>query len=456
MTGRIDIVGLGPGDPSLRTVATQRVLDQAKVIILRTGVHPGLEDLLLDSRTTTCDDLYQTLPDFPEVYEAIADRVVVAAGQTDVVFAVPGHPTFGERTVSRITELADLSGIEVKVHAAVSALDCIATTIKLDPLSDELQILDAASLDSIWAHQPFSSGWLAIDPTRPCLVGQVYSQLIASHVKLTLARVYPEDHTVVVITAAGVPGDEAVVECPLHELDHQWVNYLTSVFLPPVDELKAHRTAQSVQRLVAHLRSPEGCPWDKKQSHQSLRNAVIEEAFEVVDAIDGGEAHHLAEELGDLFLSISMHAQIADESGDFSLEDVYDHLSRKLIRRHPHVFGDVEARTPDEVIATWESVKRTERTQSGIPENGPPRHPIDSLPRSMPAATRVRRVLEMKGILDRIGFGDADRLANDFYDAVEAMIVAGLDPETELIKVARQRIPLDIATAATETKSSNS
>ena len=258
-----------------------------------------------------------------------------------------------------------------------------------------------------------------------------------------------------VITAAGVPSEESVVECPLHKLDHQAVNHLTSVFLPPVDELKAHRTAQSVQRLVAHLRSPKGCPWDKKQSHQTLRNAVIEEAYEVVDAIDDGEVHHLAEELGDLFLSISMHAQIADESGDFSLEDVYDHLSRKLIRRHPHVFGDVEARTPDEVIATWESVKRTERTRSGRSENRLPRHPIDTLPRSMPAATRVKRVLEKHDKVDRIDVGDAERLANDFYDALEAMIFAGLDPETELIEVARQRIPLGLAPAVTETKSSN-
>jgi tetrapyrrole methylase family protein/MazG family protein len=266
---------------------------------------------------------------------------------------------------------------------------------------------------------------------------------------------YPEDHTIVVTTAAGVPGDEAVVECPLHELDHQQVDHLTSVYLPPVAELEAHRTAQSVQRLVARLRSPEGCPWDKKQSHQTLRSAVIEEAYEVVDAIDEGDAHHLAEELGDLFLSIAMHAQIADESGDFSLEDVYDHASRKLIRRHPHVFADVEARTPDEVIATWESVKRTERQQSGKPDNGPLRHPIDTLPRSMPAATRVKRVLEKQGIADRIGIGDADKLANDFYDALEAMIVAGLDPEAELIRVARQRIPLGMATAETEAISSN-
>jgi tetrapyrrole methylase family protein / MazG family protein len=456
MPGRIDIVGLGPGDASLRTLATQRALDLAEVIILRTGIHPGLEDLLNDPRTSTCDDLYQSLANFAEVYEAIAERVVEAANVTDVVFAVPGHPTFGERSVLRITELAVLAGIDVKVHAAVSALDNIATTIMLDPLSDELQIIDAESLDSTWEQQPFSGGWLAIDPTRPCLVGQVYSHLITSHVKLTLARIYPEDHTVIVITAAGVAGDESVVKCPLHELDHQQVDHLTSVFLPPLDDLEAYRTAQSVQRLVAYLRSPEGCPWDRMQSHQTLRNAVIEEAYEVVDAIDEGHTHHLAEELGDLFLLIAMHAQIADESDDFALDDVYDHISRKLIRRHPHVFGDVEVSTPDEVIATWEGVKRKERALAGTPDNGAERHPIDSLPRSMPAVTKVKRVLENRIARDQGGSGDAPKLANDFYNALEAMIAAGLDPETELIKIARERIPLDLAVTASGTETQNS
>jgi tetrapyrrole methylase family protein/MazG family protein len=456
MAGRVDIVGLGPGDPSLRTLETQALLDQAEAIILRTGIHPGLEDLLTDDRVTNCDDLYLTLPDFDQVYKTIAERVIDTAKVTDIVFAVPGHPLFGERSVQQIITLAEELNVVVQVHSAVSALDVITSAIGIDPLMDELQLIDAESLDSTWDQAPFSGGWLAIDPTRPCLVGQVYSRQIASHAKLTLARIYPETHSILVITAAGVTGEERTIECAVHELDHQAVDHLTSVFLPPLDHLEAYRTPHSVQRLVAHLRSPEGCPWDRKQSYQSLRDSVIEEAYEVVDAIDDNDTGHMAEELGDLFLLIAMLAQIADEAGDFALEDVYESISRKLIRRHPHVFGDVNATTPDEVIATWEGVKQAERQQAGTSANGLSAHPIDRLPRSMSAVTRVARVLSKHRQTSQPTSipGNRRQLALDFYDALDALVVAGLDPELELMKVARERVDsrLDLTSINSESQ----
>jgi tetrapyrrole methylase family protein / MazG family protein len=446
MTGGITIVGLGPGDSSLRTVGAQKVLKSATKVILRTRIHPGIDDLREDPRVLSCDDLYERLPNFQLVYEEIATRVLEAATEGDVVFAVPGHPLFADLSVQTIVSRGTSLGVEVKILDAVSALDAIASTLQLDPFASELQLLDAESLDGIWETEPFAGGNLAIDPTRPCLVTQVHSSRIASHAKLALSRAYPEDHGVILISAAGVTGVEKLVRCRLFEIDHQEVNHLTSLYLPPLPDLESYKTADSVQRIVARLRAPGGCPWDRKQDHGTLRNAVLEEAYEVVDAIDENDPDHLADELGDLFLLIAMHSQIAHEADDFAIEDVFEHVSRKLIRRHPHVFGDAVAETPDEVVTTWEGVKRQERVNAGEEQDRDDPHPFDRLPRSMPVLTRVSDALKKQSRDSYPALGDRDALADDLFDLVQAMVASGFNPERELERVARMRLGLSEVT----------
>jgi tetrapyrrole methylase family protein / MazG family protein len=228
-----------------------------------------------------------------------------------------------------------------------------------------------------------------------------------------------------------------VVTCPLHDLDHQPVNHLSSVWIPPLETLAATKSASTLHRITGMLRAPEGCPWDRKQSHASLRDAVIEEAHEVVDAIDEGDPEHLAEELGDLLLQVALHAQIAEEAGAFTIEDVYDHVNRKLVRRHPHVFGEVNADTPDQVIQTWQSVKAEERRQRGEPVDTSIASPIDKFPRSMPIMTRLARVLGNTTTSQPTG--PSEDLADQLLSAVEAVIAAGLDPERELERAFRER-----------------
>lgn len=436
MSGKITVVGLGPGDPSLRTLGTQHALGNATRIVLRTRVHPGIEDVLDDPRVSSCDDLYEKLSDFERVYQAIAERVIDVARNGDVVFAVPGHPLFGERSVQVILKRAQETKIDTQVLDAVSAIDTIVTALGFDPLSDEVQILDGESLQEIWEIEPFSGGQLAVDPTRPCLITQLYSKRIASHAKLALAHLYPEDHEIKVISASGIPGVETEIRCRLHELDHQKIDHLTSAYVPALPELGSFKTASAVERIVARLRAPGGCPWDRKQDHKSLRGAVLEEAYEVVDAIDEDDPFQLAEELGDLFLLIAMHSQIAHESAAFSLEDVFEQVSRKLIRRHPHVFGDAVAETPDQVVTTWEGVKKAERSDRGHREVS---HPYDRLPKSMPVLTKLSEVMKMSTQIQETEGRSRDDLGTTLFDAVRAMISAGLDPEQELERMARQR-----------------
>lgn len=388
----IVIVGLGPGDPESRTIATQRALDLADRIILRTRIHPGLVDLCDDPRVSDCDDLYENAEAFGRLYEQIADRVVAAAQSgSHVVFAVPGHPRFGERSVPLIEKNARAANVSVAVLDAVSFIDAASNMLRIDPLADGIQVADAEQLASTLDAAPFASGSLGIDPARPLLVGQVYNRNLAAAVKIALSRVYPDEHLVAVVRAAGVALLPTVETVPLHALDRQNIDHLTSVWVAPLPPLEAFRSPEALIRIVSRLRRPDGCPWDRKQKHASLRDSVLEEAYEVADAIDSGDGSELAEELGDQLLLIAMHAQIAEEAGSFVIEDVYESISRKLIRRHPHVFGDVVAVSPDAVVSTWEGVKAAERKAKGAPAMSD--HPIDRLPRSMPITRKVIEIL---------------------------------------------------------------
>jgi tetrapyrrole methylase family protein/MazG family protein len=256
---------------------------------------------------------------------------------------------------------------------------------------------------------------------------------------LALGRLYPDEHEIIVVRAAGVPGEERIDAISLHALDRQRVDHLTSVWIEPLPSLAAARSPQTLQRIVARLRAPGGCPWDRAQTHETLRRAAIEEAYETVDAIDAGEPANLAEELGDLLLQVALHAQLAEEAGDFTLEDVYDHVSRKLIRRHPHVFGEVEAPTPAAVVRTWEAVKAEERKRAG--EKPKPANPLERLPRAMPAFDKATALLSpRKGSAIREASDAELRTAGDpILAAIEAAVAAGLEPDAALTAALRHR-----------------
>ncbi len=434
VASRIVIVGLGPGDPDLRTLGAQRVLDAADAIILRTRVHPGLDDLLTDPRVTSCDDLYQRFERFDDVYAAIAGRVVERAtlGGT-VVFAVPGHPRLAELSVSRIEALARERGISIDVLGAVSFFDAVVSAANVDVLQHGLQIVDAEHIAATLDQNPFASGLLGIDPARPLLVAQVYSPAVSQAVKLALSRVYPDEHPVTVVQSAGIDGQEKVTAIALHALDRERPDHLTSLIVPPLAPLDAARSPDTLSRIVARLRAPGGCPWDREQTHASLRNAVLEEAYETVDAIDEEDQAGLAEELGDLLLLVMMHAQLAEEEGDFQIEDVYEAINRKLIRRHPHVFGAVEAETPGAVIATWEGVKAAERAAN---KSSNSERRIDRLPRSMPATRKVIEFLAPHATFAEAG---EDHEGDELLVAISSLIERGIDPELALEASLRRR-----------------
>jgi NTP pyrophosphatase (non-canonical NTP hydrolase) len=157
--------------------------------------------------------------------------------------------------------------------------------------------------------------------------------------------------------------------------------------------LMKKRTTSAIQDLIqimARLRSPTGCPWDKEQDHLSLRWHAVEEVYELLDAIENQDDHELEEELGDLLLQVVFHCQLARERGAFDFERVARHISDKLVRRHPHVFGEVEARNVDQVWANWEKIKRAEK--QGTAHERP--SAFDGIPRHLPALLRAEKLLK--------------------------------------------------------------
>lgn len=154
-----------------------------------------------------------------------------------------------------------------------------------------------------------------------------------------------------------------------------------------------------VVEIMARLRAPDGCPWDRKQTHDSLKPYLLEETYEVLETIDRGDEAGLKEELGDVLLQVLFHAQIAAERGTFTIEDVADRLGEKLVGRHPHVFGPRGEGGPtgaEEVVARWEAIKRDERRQSGRPESA-----LDGVPKTLPALLRAYQV---QARASRVGF----------------------------------------------------
>jgi len=373
----ITIVGLGPGDPELLTRRAWRVLEEANEVYLRTARHPGVEALPIRQRHSF-DDWYDEAERFETLYQRIADEVVrLGARDGGVVYAVPGHPLVGETTVTLIMQAAEAAKVPVTIVDGLGFIEPTLATLGIDALNG-LQLHDAVDIAAM--HHP------PINPDVPTILAQVYSPQVASDVKLTLSNQYPEDHEVVLIHGAGTP-DAELEAIPLHELDHsEQIDHLTSLYVPPVTR---QGSFEYFQEIIAHLRAPEGCPWDRKQTHESLRPYLLEETYEVLETIDNDDPDALKKELGDLLLQIVLHTQIATEYGEFQMVDVIDHVASKMIRRHPHVWGDVKVNGAEQVHANWDQIKKQERAEQGQAETEAPHSALDGVPRALPALAQA-------------------------------------------------------------------
>ncbi len=359
MALQITVVGLGTGDENQLTLGVWRKLQSAPSLYLRTEQHPMVR-MLKDNHIPyqSFDDLYEAHGGFNEVYEAIADNLIQAAKsqEKEIVYAVPGHPMVAEYTVQLLNGRCPQEGITLTLLGGESFLDQAFLRFGFDPI-DGFQLLDATSLSRY-----------ALNPLLHTIVGQVYDSYTASDLKLSLMEAYPDDYPVTVAHSLGIEGEEQIQEVPLYELDRvQGYGNLSLVWVPRSErDTVANRTFGRLHEIVAILRSPEGCPWDREQTHASLRKNLIEETCEVLETIDDDDPAAMCEELGDLMLQVMLHAQIEEETGTFSVHDVINGLNEKLVRRHPHVFGENKAHNADEALVNWNEMKAEEKRKKGI------------------------------------------------------------------------------------------
>lgn len=415
---QITIMGLGPGDAGLLTREAWALLESAQVLYLRTAVHPTVAELPARLELRSFDALYERAGDFGQVYGQIVDELLARAEAGEpVLYAVPGHPLVAEATTRRLLAQARERGIATRVIAGLSFVEPVCAALAIDPLEHGLQLLDALDLvpqlldhaertgaaaaaplptDAAWSEiqglGPYAPPLLPfpLAAGRPALLCQVYNRRVAADAKLSLLERYPADHPVTLVRAAGVAGQERVWTVPLHELDHQdGLDHLTCAYLPALAPLADLRGPEGIGYVVARLLGPRGCPWDREQTHQSLRPELLEETYEVLEALDADDPAGLAEELGDVLLSVLMHAEMGRQAGEFDLGDLYAGIASKLIRRHPHVFGSLSVGDSDEVLVNWDAIKQAERAEGGKA----PRGLFDGIPPGLPALAAAHELI---------------------------------------------------------------
>jgi tetrapyrrole methylase family protein/MazG family protein len=429
--GRLTVVGLGPAGPEHLTTATREAIADHPRRYLRTRRHPSASAV---EPAESFDHHYEAATTLDEVYERIAADLAEAAEEGDVLYAVPGSPAVAERSV----ELVRRTLPHVVMLPALSFVDLAWDRLGVDPIETGVRLVDGHRFAAEAAGE-----------RGPLLVAQCDDTDVLSRIKLAVEDGAEPTAPVVVLQRLGLP-DESVAQVAWADLDRAVApDHLTSLWIPEL-ATPVGRELVRFAELVRTLR--ERCPWDREQTHQSLTRHLLEETHEVLEAIAGlgepdgaGVPHgieHLEEELGDLLFQVYFHATIAAETGGFTLADVARGIHDKLVRRHPHVFGDVEADSAERVMANWEQIKKIEKGRESL---------MDGIAGDLPAllfAHKVQRKAATVGfdwdgpepvyakvieeLCELIVEPTADELGDVLFSVVNLARHLGHDPEASL------------------------
>ena len=417
MKPSITVVSLGPGDPSLLTLQTADALRRARKLILRTARHRAVK--WLDEQSIAYeafDDYYDRYDDFDEMHRAMAARLWQEAAKVPVTWAVidAAH----DESIRALRDALPGDG-RLEVLPGLSMADrCLALLPADVPQPGRARIIPAVDWDKT-----------APDPSTPLLITELWNPALAGDVKLWLTDLY-DDEMPIVLFPSSAQMNRRPVTLPLMELDRQHTyDHTVCAYIPAADMRQRQRyRLEDLQAIMRALCGPEGCPWDRSQTHASLRKYLIEEAYEAAGAIDEEDPDHLADELGDVLMLIAFHADIGQEHGEFTFSDITTAICRKMLYRHPHIFGQDHFETPEEVAVQWEQLKKAEKglaTQSDV---------LADVSKGLPALMRAAKV--QKKAAD-VGFdwdGPADALPkiHEEADELAAELAARRDPEEEM------------------------
>lgn len=404
MQKTITIIGLGRGFRAENRLPaiTQPILSAAVAVFTKV---PALTRVAVPD-AIPLSPVFDPVDGLSDGFRALAGDL---AAHTPSVLLVAGDPRLDDAAVPVIESLAAERGLTVRLISAPDALTGTLNALRVSPAAG-LQILDA-TLACSFHHPP-------LEAHRPALITGLYHPALMEPLRRTLATCYPPDAALQSVSPIGVKEGSLA----------DWDSDATAIFLPPQKEALG---LTQFQETIAHLRAPNGCPWDRKQTHKSLRPYLLEETHEALAALDADDAPALAEELGDVLLQILLHAQIGFEAGEFTMADVVRHIDTKIVRRHPHVFGDVTVSSAEEVTANWAVIKKQEKAENG---NGGDALPsaLDGVPPTLPALSQALNISQ-KAV--ELGFewqeidGVLEKLVEEAREIAEAETHADIESE---------------------------
>ena len=393
--------------PETMTKAAWQAVRSAPALYLQTREHPSARPVLEAGLSfISMDDLYGEALDYDALNASIADRLTSGGS---AVYAVMGGGCFAQ--LSCIREACEKRGFELILLPGVSYTQ--------------------AAFPEAQAGQVYTANGLPqdLDTGAPLYISELDNPLLAGEVKLKLQRFYPDDY-LVTLAVQQPSGEYAKRTLPLYALDREKGFFASTVlFVPPLPfERKQTYGYEDLLTVMRRLRAPDGCPWDREQTHESLKKDIREECYELLDAIDEGSDEHMIEECGDLLMNVLFHPIIAEEQGRFDDRDVTTEIVRKLIYRHPHVFGTVHVSSSEEVLKNWDALKQKEKGQQSVTAT------LNSVPRSFPALLRCEKVQKKAR---KVGF-DFDTAADAFYkigeetEELREAMASGQDIEQEM------------------------
>lgn len=346
----IKIIGLGTSDVEKMPLGVYKKLTAAKKIFVRTMDHPAVDMLKAEGMTiVSFDEYYEQTDTFTGTYDKIVEALLTAVETENVLYAVPGHPMFYETTTELLLEAEKDGKVNVEIIGGQSFIDDVITSLNI-PVNENFQLLDGTSL-----------GPADLNYRQHTLITQVYDQLSVGEVKVTLLDYYAHDTPAFLVDKAGSP-DEEIIETTLAEIDHRVpASNLLCMFIPRVEgAVHENKSIDYMVDIFDTLVGENGCPWDKVQTHESLERYLIEESYEVIEAIETEDDDGLVEELGDILLQVALHSAIGKKEGYFDFYDVLESLNKKVVHRHPHVFGDKKVENMDDLRAVWSDAKAAE------------------------------------------------------------------------------------------------
>jgi len=369
----IQIIGLGVGNLEELTVKAYNSLTSGVPNFVRTIRHPVAEQLIKNEiKINTFDDYFEKYDSFDEIYDKITAKIVEFSERYGKInYCTAGSPYFGDIVTKKLLgEYKDK--INIIIIDGMSFLD---KCIKLSGYADykSINILDSLETDEF-----------SFDVNSLNIVTQVYDREIASQLKIKLMEIYSDDTIVQKIDVL----EEKIKKIPLFLIDQEKKYGFSTYFcINPIEisENKVYNIT-NLFRTIRILRGPDGCPWDIKQTHESIRQCVIEEAYEVVDAIDNKDVDNLVEELGDLLLQVVFHSEMGSEEGFFNFKDVVTNVCNKMFSRHPHVFGDIKAGDEKEALNNWELAKQKEKDLCTYTDN------LKNVPKALSPLSRSYKI----------------------------------------------------------------